>query len=169
MPTTTTTAARAGALAVLAALLLAPALMAPTAALAALAPVRFSLARNGVSLGLFETCRGLGSATEVLEFRDGANPSIVRKLPGRLQLSDVICTRSAAPAGDLATWRALVVAGDIEQARSAVTISELDMSFQVVRSWSLANAWPAELQAVGGTTSTVELLRIAHEGIERTQ
>jgi hypothetical protein len=43
------------------------------------------------------------------------------------------------------------------------------MSFQVVRSWSLANAWPAELQAVGGTTGTVELLRIAHEGIERTQ
>jgi phage tail-like protein len=131
--------------------------------------VRFAIARNGAPLGLFETCRGLGTATEVLEFRDGGDPNVVHKLPGRLQLSDVICTRSAADAADFLVWRALVVSGEIGQARSAVTISELDMSFQVVRSWSLTNAWPAELQAVGGTTGTVELLRIAHEGIERTQ
>lgn len=167
MSTTTKTRMRAGALAALALLLLAPAQTAP-AAPAPLAPVRFSIARNGTFLGLFETCRGLGTVTEVLEFRDGGDPSVVRKIPGRLQLSDVICTRSAAPAGDLAVWRALVVAGEIAQARSAVSISELDMTFKVVRSWSLTNAWPAELQAVGGTTSTVELLRIAHEGIERT-
>ncbi len=143
--------------------------VAPGAQAEDLAPVRFSISRNGADLGLFETCRGLGTATEVIEFRDGADPSVVRKLPGRLLLTDVICTRGAGPPGNLVAWRALVVAGDVAGARSAVIISELNAAFQVIRRWNLAQAWPAELQAVGGTTATVELLRITHEGIERTQ
>jgi phage tail-like protein len=167
MPLITTLGARAGGLAVLGLLLLAPAPAEP--APGPLAPVRFSIARNGASLGLFETCRGLGTASEVIEFRSGGDPAQVQKIPGQLQILDVICTRSAAPAGDLIAWRALVVAGDVAHARSTVTISELDTSASVVRSWTLTRAWPAELQAVGGATGTVELLRIAHEGIERTQ
>lgn len=167
MAASRTFGARRAALVSLGLLLLVPALV--VAAPAPLAPARFSIARNGSALGLFETCRGLGTASEVLELRNGADPLQVQKAPGQLQILDVICTRSAAPAGDLLAWRALVVGGDVAHARSTVTISELDTNASVVRSWTLTRAWPAELQAVGGTTGTVELLRITHEGIERTQ
>ncbi|MCC6640730.1 MAG: phage tail protein [Deltaproteobacteria bacterium] len=167
MPATTTFGARHHARTMLGLLLLVPALMAPGPP--SLAPVRFSIARDGAALGLFETCRGLGTANEVIEYRSGGDPGQVQKIPGQLQLLDVICTRSAAAAADLLAWRALVVSGDVAHARSKVTISELDMTASVVRSWTLTRAWPAELQAIGGTTGTVELLRIAHEGIERTQ
>jgi phage tail-like protein len=123
--------------------------------------------RSGATVATFQTCRGLGSSSEVIEFRDGGDPNIVRKLPGRLDLSDVICTRSLSSDVALSAWRALVEQGNIDQARSDVEIVGYDTSLQPVARYKLTNAWPAEVQVVGGLTSTVELLRLVHEGIQR--
>ncbi len=129
----------------------------------------FEVARDGNVVALFQTCRGLGSSSEVIEFRDGANPNIVRKLPGRLNLSDVICTRGLTSDVALSAWRALVEQGNVEQARGAVAIVGHDAAGKPVARFHLTNAWPAELQVVGGLTSTVELLRLVHEGIQRIE
>ena len=127
----------------------------------------FELSNGNSVLGLFQTCRGLGSSSEVIEVRDGGNPNIVRKLPGRLDLSDVICTRSLSNDVALTAWRALVEQGNVDQARSNVAIIGYSSAAQPVARWNLTSAWPAELQVVGGVASTVELLRLVHEGIQR--
>lgn len=127
----------------------------------------FEISNGNTILGLFQTCRGLGSSSEVIEFRDGGNPNVVQKLPGRLNLSDVICTRSLSNDVALTALRALVEQGNVEQARSNVAIIGYGSAGQPVARWNLTRAWPAELQVVGGLTSTVELLRLVHEGIQR--
>jgi len=129
----------------------------------------FQLERDGEPLGLFETCRGLGSENEVVEFQvvGPGGVEMVRKRPGRLRHLDVVCTRGASGSTALSDWRAQIEAGDTADAFSALTVTELDAQATPVRVFRLVEAWPVEVQVVGGSGGSVELVRIAHEGITR--
>lgn len=147
--------------------LLVPLLMAPASGDPGGGPFQISLERNGNFVGLFQTCRGLGSTTEVIEVRDGANPNLVRKLPGALSVGDVICTRGLTSANGLHAWRAQVEQGDIAGARSTVKVIFFDAALAPIAQWELLNAWPSELLAVGTSSAAVESVTIVSEQIQR--
>ncbi len=126
----------------------------------------FSIERAGKPLGFFQTCRGLGSSTEVIEFREGAGDA-VRKLPGRQNVGDVICTRGLTSSAELTAWRKLVEDGKIAEARSSVTVTLYDEALTPVARWELGNAWPSELQALGTQTAAAESVTIVCESIQR--
>lgn len=126
----------------------------------------FSIERAGQPLGFFQTCRGLGSSTEVIEFREGAG-DVVRKLPGRQNVGDVICTRGLTSSDELTAWRKLVEDGKIAEARSSVTVVLYDDTLTPLARWELGNAWPSELQALGTQTAAAESITIVCETIQR--
>lgn len=146
--------------------LLVPALLAPASG-GGEGPFSFSIERNGKAVGFFQTCRGLGSTTEVIEFRDGGAAEVVRKLPGRLAAGNVTCTRGLTSGTELGAWRAQVEQGDIAAARSSVTIVLFDATQSPVAKWSLGNAWPSELLAVGTQTAAVETVTLVCESLQR--
>lgn len=126
----------------------------------------FSIERAGEPVGFFQTCRGLGSVTEVIEVREGAGGA-VRKLPGQQRVGDVICTRGLTSSAELTAWRRLVEDGKIAEARSNVTVVLYDDSLTPVARWELGNAWPSELQALGTQTAAAESVTIVSESIQR--
>jgi len=146
------------------------ALLLPTGPAAAQATVSFFvIQRDGNPVGTFQTCRGLGSETEVIEFREGGETGTVRKIPGDVKCLDLVCTRTLTSDTALAGWRAEVDSGDPGSARSSATVTGFDAGGTPLVAFRLEDAWPSELELVGGIGSTVERVVIVHEGIERTQ
>ena len=66
----------------------------------------FIVERNGEVLGYFTECSGIGSESEVIEFRDGADPNIVHKIPGVANYGDVTLKRGITANLSGWNWRA---------------------------------------------------------------
>ena len=146
--------------------LLVPALMAPAAG-GGDGPFQFGIERNGQSVGFFQTCRGLGSTNEVIEVREGGDPNLVRKVPGRLSAGNVTCTRGITASSELGAWRALVEQGKIADARSSASVILYDATLAPIAQWTLVNAWPSELLALGTAAAAVESVTLVSEGVQR--
>lgn len=138
-----------------------------------LRPPRFTVAVQFDQVGIqgyFTEVTGLSSENEIVEYRDGNDPNLVRKLPGRLSFGDVTLKRGILGDTSLWQWRRMVEVGDIADARSNGKITLLDRGTPVA-TWHLTNAWPAkisgpELNAEGNDVAIEELV-LAHEGLSR--
>lgn len=118
--------------------------------------------------GFFTEVTGLSSENEVVEFRDGNDPNVVRKLPGVLRFGDVTLKRGVTADGSLWQWRHLVEVGNVAQARATARIILLDRGTPVAR-WTIANAWPSKISApdlnAKGNDVALETLVLSHEGL----
>ncbi|MCB1742641.1 MAG: phage tail protein [Gammaproteobacteria bacterium] len=130
----------------------------------------FVVERDGVVVGYFTEVSGLGSETEVIEFREGGNSELIRKLPGLTRYPDVTLKRGLSTDLTLWTWRDEVVTGAL--ARSTVTISLVRRDGRVVSRWELINAWPSKISGpslkADGNDVALETLTLSHEGLTRT-
>lgn len=120
--------------------------------------------------GYFTEVSGLGSENEVVEFRDGSDPNVVRKLPGRLKYENITLKRGIIRDGSLWEWRRLVETGNVADARTNGTIVLLDRGTPVA-SWRFLRAWPAKVSGPelegDGNDIAIETIVIAHEGMTR--
>lgn len=120
--------------------------------------------------GYFTECSGLSSEHEVVEYRDGNDPDVVRKLPGRLKYGDVTLKRGVTSDASLWQWRKMVESGNVAEARGNAKIVLLDRGSPVAR-WELVNAWPAKISGpeldADGNDVAIEELVLAHEGVVR--
>jgi phage tail-like protein len=111
------------------------------------------------------------TTTEVVEYREGTDPSHVRKLPGLTKFGNVTLKRGVSASLELFNWHLQVVRGQISNARKNVVIVILDESGQDVARFKVTDAWPTkydpgDLNAKGNEVF-IELLELANEGIER--
>jgi len=131
--------------------------------------VALQLEEAGIS-GFFTEVSGLDSENEVVEIRDGNDPTLIRKIPGRVKYGDIVLKRGITGDSSLWHWRRMVETGNIADARSNGKILLLDRGTPVA-TWRFANAWPAKLtgpQLDGkGNDVATETLVIAHEGFLR--
>ena len=131
--------------------------------------VSLQLEEAGIS-GLFTEVSGLDSENEVIEFRDGNDPNVTRKVPGQLKYANIVLKRGITGDSSLWQWRRLVETGNIADARSNGTIVLLDRG-NPIATWRFVNAWPAKLtgpELDGGKNEVaIETLVIAHEGFLR--
>jgi phage tail-like protein len=118
----------------------------------------------------FSEISGLGSETEVIEFREGGQNDVVHKIPGRLKYPDIVLKRGITTDASIWVWRKMVEDGNIQDARTNGKITLLDRG-NAVATWSFQNAWPAKISGpeLGGEGNEIALeeIVIVHEGMRR--
>lgn len=152
-------------------------LLVSLAGLALMAPKRadvsgntsFRLELEGSSLGFFKSVDGLGVSIEVVEFREGGDPT-PRKLPGRVKIGDVTLKRGYVNQSFLETW--------IQQVREAapgfrknLTLVVLDGRGTEVARYNLFECWPSSWEIGSsdgkGSDIMIEEVVIAVERFEK--
>jgi phage tail-like protein len=120
--------------------------------------------------GYFTEVSGLSSENEVVEYRDGNDPNVVRKLPGRLKYDNIVLKRGVTSDSSLWQWRRMVEVGNIAEARTNGKLTLLDRGSPVA-SWRFVNAWPSKVSGPQlndeGRDIAIDELVIAHEGLTR--
>ena len=136
---------------------------------------RFRLEIDGLSDAAFSEVTIGAISVDAIEYRDGNDPPLVRKLPGLARFSNVTLKRgiicSGSGALDLYAWLSSVIAGDMTSARRRVVIVVLDEAGKDCARFLVSNAWPvkyvpSDLEGRGNEV-LVEQLELANEGIER--
>lgn len=121
----------------------------------------------GVVQAGFTECTGLSSETDVIEYREGSEPSRLRKLPGLTRYSNLQLRHGMTSNRDLWNWRTAIVDGQID--RRAVVVILMDEARQPVVRFQLREAWPCKwvgpaLKAKGSEVA-IETLELTHEGL----
>lgn len=130
---------------------------------------RFRLEIDGIQQAGFSECTGLGSSIEVVQYREGGDPSTVRKLPGKTTYSDIKLKWGVTDSGELYEWHLNAIQGNIERKNGSVILIGED-SEEKIR-WNFFDAWPSAWTGPDfngtGNAVAVEALTLVCERIER--
>jgi phage tail-like protein len=124
---------------------------------------------DGLSLAAFQECSGFDSSIDVIEYREGGENTTPRKLPGMTKYSNIQLKRGLTDNTELYEWHHQAIRGQIERKNGSIVL--LDRRGEEVARWNFVRAWPAkwdgpDLNAEGNDVA-IEMLELAHEGVER--
>ncbi len=123
---------------------------------------------DGVIVGGFAEAGGLGTETEVIEYRNGDEDITVRKLPGKAKYPNITLKRGFTDSRELWEWRRRVIEGRTE--RRSGSIQLLDEARRPALTWNFREGWPAKWEGPAlnakNNDVAIENLEIAHEGLE---
>lgn len=127
----------------------------------------FLVESGGVLQAGFSECTGLDSETDAIDYRNGDEDIVVRKLPGLKKFGNVTLKRGVSVGQDFFEWRKSVMDGDIQRQDISIILLDEQRTEQV--RYNLTNAWPSkwvgpELKASANDIA-VETLEIIHEGV----
>lgn len=130
--------------------------------------LNFRVEIAGIVAGAFSEVTGLDVSVDVVDYREGGDPSHVRKLPGLTKYATLTLTRGFTGSTELWEWMKKTIDGQIE--RKAGSIILLNDARQEVARWNFYNGWPCRwtgpsLNATGNEVA-IETLEIVHEGLE---
>jgi phage tail-like protein len=122
---------------------------------------------DGVVVGGFAECGGLGTETDIVEYRNGDEDITVRKLTGKAKYPQISLKRGFTDSRELWEWRKLVITGHTE--RKSGTIQLLDEARQPALKWNFREGWPSKWEGPAFNAKNndvaIETLEIAHEGL----
>jgi len=126
----------------------------------------FSVTIDGLDLGLFTACDGLGVEVELEQREEGGNNRFVHQLPVRLKFSNVRLTRPLnADSSKVAVWFA-TMAGNFK--RTEAEIAAMSQDGSAIARWHLTGVIPIRWQGPSLNVETskmaTETLEIAHHG-----
>ena len=135
----------------------------------------FEVNWGGTRMGFTEVS-GLDFETEVIEYREGNNPTYNKhKQPGLTKYSNVTLKRGTVLEDFefFKLWRETAKfqeSNKVKQVfRRDVTIKLLNEAHEPVISWTLLNAWPSKITSTDlkadGNEVAIETLELAHEGL----
>ena len=121
----------------------------------------------------FSEVTGIGSESEIEEFREGGDPqNKVRKIPGRLKWQDITLKRGLTGNMDIWDWRKVIEDGG-EGFRKDGSLTLLNERRQPIARWEFTNAWPSKVSGptlnARGTDIALEELVLTHEGLHRAE
>jgi phage tail-like protein len=129
----------------------------------------FQVEWGGTRIGFTEVS-GLTTETEVIEYREGANPEYHKtKMPGMQKFGNITLKRGTFNSdNEYYAWWNTVKLNQIE--RRDMTISLLNENHEPVMVWKVKNAWPSKVQSTDlkadGNEVAIETLEIVHEGLK---
>ena len=134
---------------------------------------RFRVEIDGVQAAAFSEVTIEATTTEVIDYREGGDPSHVRKLPGLTKFGNVTLKRGVTASLELVNWHLQIVRGQIANNRKTLAIIVLDESGADTARYIVSDAWPikydpGDLNAKGNEVF-IETLELVNEGIERVQ
>jgi phage tail-like protein len=134
---------------------------------------RFRVEIDGVQIAGFSEVAIGATTTDVIEYREGTDPSRIRKLPGLTKYGNVTLKRGVTSSLELFQWHKQVANGSIATNRKTVTIVVQDEAGADKARFVVTDAWPAKYDAgdlnAKGNEVFIEELELANEGIERVQ
>jgi phage tail-like protein len=135
---------------------------------------RFRLEIDGIVQAGFSEATIPDTTSDVVEYREGTEPTTVRKLPGLTKYANITLKWGTTDSIEIYDkWRKLVEDGKIADARKNVAIILMDEGGNDAARWEFTNAWPSKYDApdlnAKGTDVAVETLEIVHEGMKRVK
>jgi phage tail-like protein len=134
---------------------------------------KFRLEIDGITQAGFSDVAIGETATDAVDYREGNEPSHVRKLSGLTKYGSVTLKWGVTTSQDLYNWHKNIVAGQIQSNRKRVTIVVLDEAGSDKARFVVSDAWPtkyhpSDLNAKGNEVF-IEMLELVNEGVERVQ
>lgn len=131
------------------------------------ASFNFLVESGGVLTAGFSECTGLGSESDAIDYRNGNDDILVRKLPGLKKFGNVTLKRGVSIGHDFFQWRQTVMDGDIDRRDISIILLDEKRSEQV--RYNLTAAWPVkwtgpEMKA-SANEMAVESLELVCEGV----
>ena len=135
---------------------------------------RFLLEIDGIEGARFSEVTIPDTSSDVVEYREGNEPTTVRKLPGLTKYGNITLKWGITDSMELyEKWRKPVEDGKMGDARKNVAIILMDEEGNPAARWEFENAWPSKYDApdlnAKGTDVAIETLEIVHEGMKRTK
>jgi phage tail-like protein len=124
---------------------------------------------DGIAQAGFSECTGLRLEVDVIEYREGAETSSVRKLPGRAKVGDITLKRGITTSKELHDWVESIRNGVANRKNGAIVL--LDDERKPVVRWKFVNAFPRKWEGPNldakGADVAIETLTLCCEGLER--
>lgn len=124
---------------------------------------------NGITQAGFQECSGLEASTDATDYREGTDPTHLRKLPALHKYSAITLKRGITDSDELWQWRKTVIDGRTERKSGSIVL--LDEAGEERLRWNFFEAWPSKWTGpTFNATSNdvaVETLEITHEKIEK--
>ena len=118
----------------------------------------------------FSECSGLRLEIDVIEYREGSEPSsAVRKLPELSKVGDITLKRGITTSNQLQVWIESVAKGIVNRKNGVIIL--LDDERKPVVRWKFFNAFPRKWEGpvfgAKGTDVAIETLTLCCERLER--
>ena len=137
---------------------------------------KFRLKWDGKYVAGVSRVSGLERTTEVVEHREGGDPSTSRKSPGLTQFAPITLERGLTQDSAFEDWANLVwklgSQMSLKEFRKDIIIELYNEAGQLVRAYHVYRCWPSEYQALSdldanAATVLIEHLTLQNEGWER--
>lgn len=133
----------------------------------------FLLEIDGIQQAAFSEVMIEGNKTDPILYRNGNEPTTVRKLAGLTVHRNVSLKWGITDSVELHNWRKQVVDGQMDKACRNCAVVCLDAVGNPAARWEMTRAWPCEyhgpnLNATGNEVA-IESLVLCCEGVVRTQ
>ena len=104
--------------------------------------MRFLLEWDGLVQAGFREVTIPDISADPIEYREGNEIPTVRKQPGLIKYSNIICKRGVTDNLELFNWHKEIVAGKINSNRKNVSILLLDEEGNEASRWDFSYVWP---------------------------
>lgn len=135
--------------------------------------MRFRLEIDGIQQAGFSEVAIGETTTDAIDYREGNEPTHVRKLPGLTKYANITLKWGVTDSTELFNWHKQILAGRIKDNRKQVAIVVVDEAGENKARFVVSEAWPtkydpSDLNAKGNEVF-IEVLELVNEGIERVQ
>jgi len=134
---------------------------------------RFRLEIDGIQQANFSEVAIGENTSDVVDYRDGNEPTHARKLSGLTKYGNVTLKWGITDSRELAAWHDAIVAGLLQTSRKQVAIVVQDEAGADKARFVVTDAWPSKYQISGlsgkGNEVLIETVELVNEGIERVQ
>ena len=134
---------------------------------------RFRLEIDGIAQAAFSEVAIGETTTEAIDYREGNEPTHVRKLSGLTKFGNITLKRGITDSLDIWNWHREILAGQIQSNRKQVIIVAQDEAGGDKARFVVSEAWPMKYDPSDlngkGNEVFIELLELVNEGIERVQ
>lgn len=132
---------------------------------------RFRVEIDGIAQAGFSECIFGNSTTDIIEYREGSEQPVLRKLSGLTRYENIILKWGITDSKELYSWRQQVIETGAEGARRNISIILIDEIGADKARWDVFNAWPVKYDPPNFNARSneiaIEMLEIAHEGFRR--
>jgi len=139
---------------------------------------KFKIKIDNVYVAGLSKCGALKKTTEMVEWREGGDPSTTHKLPGKTKYDAIMLTAGVSHDPTFEDWANKVnnfqgdAAMSLKNFRKDIIIDVFNEAGQKVLSYKVFNCWVAEYQAIpeldaSANAVMIQTIKLENEGWER--
>jgi phage tail-like protein len=141
---------------------------------------KFRLKWDGRYVAGVSKVSALSRSTEVVEFREGGDPSTVRRSPGQTKFEAITLERGVTHDPEFERWAnkvwnfgsGLGAETSLQDFRKDVTLEFYNEAGQLALAYNIFRCWPSEFQALpeldaSANAVAIQTLKLENEGWER--